>query len=45
MGIHFDACPYSVRGENTNLDVRKLGFTKSFILSLLCELEKPLYFS
>lgn len=45
MGIHFDARPYSIGGESTNLDVRKVGFTELFILALLCELEKSLHIS
>ena len=44
MDIHFDAHPYSIGGENTNLDVRKVGFTELFILGLLCEFEKSLHF-
>ena len=44
MGLHFDAHPYSIGGEGTNLDVRTVGFTKHFILGLLCELEKSLHF-
>lgn len=44
MGIHFDARPYSIGGESTDLDVRKVGFTELFILALLCELEKSSHF-